>query len=172
MSAEVERLGAAFRLERVFAAPRPLVFAAFTDPRHLGRWWGPKELTVDRQTMDLRPGGRYHYHMSGPGGFGLWGRFVFRDITPPERVVFVNGFSDAEGGATRHPMAPVWPLGTLTTIRFEVEGDGTRMRLTSEPIDASAAEQAAFDAGHPGMAQGWGGSLDRLDAWLASGAAV
>lgn len=165
-----EHLGAAFTLERVFAAPRPLVFAAFTEPRHLMRWWGPKEAVVVEQTMDLRPGGRYLYRLQGEG-FALWGRFVWREITPPERLVFVNSFSDPEGGLTRHPMAPDWPLETLSTITFAAEGADTRLRILWEPLDASAAEQAAFDAGHDSMRQGWGGSLDRLEQYLREPAA-
>lgn len=161
-----ERLGAAFTLERVFAAPRPLVFAAFTEPRHLARWWGPKEAVVVEQTMDLRPGGLYHYRMQGDG-FALWGRFVWREITPPERIVFVNSFSDPEGGLTRHPMAPVWPLETLTTIGFDPVAEGTRVSVLWQPLNAKAEEQAAFDAGHDSMRQGWGGSLDRLETYLA-----
>lgn len=160
-----ERLGAAFTLDRVFAAPRPLVFAAFTEPRHLARWWGPKEAVVVEQTMDLRPGGRYHYRLQGEG-FALWGRFLWREIVPPERIVFINSFSDAEGGLTRHPMAPDWPLEILSTIRFEEVARGTRIRLLWQPLDASATEQAAFDAGHDSMRQGWGGSLDRLEGYL------
>ena len=59
--------------------------------------------------MDLRPGGTYHYGMRTPDGKEMWGRFVYREIIPPERIVFVNSFSDPEGGITRHPMAPTWP---------------------------------------------------------------
>lgn len=169
MTVASETLGTPFRLEREFAAPRPLVFAAFTDPRHLMRWWGPKEMSVDRQQMDLRPGGRYHYHLSGANGADVWGRFVFREIAAPERLVFVNSFSDPEGGLTRHPMAPVWPLEILTTLTFAETEGGTRVTLTWEPINATSAEQAAFDLGHDSMRGGWGGSFDRLGGLMTAG---
>ena len=49
----------------------------------------------------------------------MWGMFVYREIVRPERIVFVNSFSNENGDVTRHPMAPDWPLEMLTTFTFE-----------------------------------------------------
>ncbi len=54
----------------------------------------------------------------------MWGKFIFREIVPQERLVFVVAFSDAEGGLTRHPMSPDWPLTMLSTVTFAETGTG------------------------------------------------
>jgi uncharacterized protein YndB with AHSA1/START domain len=56
-------------------------------------------------TIDLRVGGIYHYGMIAPDGSPMWGKFVFREIVAPERMVFVNSFSDEAGGTVSHGLA-------------------------------------------------------------------
>ena len=160
-----------FVITRVFDAPRELVWKAFTEPQRMKEWWGPKGVTITRSEMDLRPGGSYHYAMRTPDGNTMWGKFVYREITPPSRMVFVNSFSDEAGGVTRHPMAPNWPLEMLSIFSFEEEEGGkTRFTVRWSPLNASEEERAAFAAGHASMQQGWGGTLDKLAAFLAKAA--
>ena len=111
-----------FVISRVFKAPRDLVFACFTDPEHMKQWWGPKGVTVIASKMDLRPGGFYHYGMRTPDGSAMWGKFTYREIEKPSRIVLVSTFSDEAGGVTRHPLAPTWPLQMLSTFLFEEIG--------------------------------------------------
>ena len=92
-----------FVISRVFDAPRDLVWRCFTEPEHMKQWWGPKGFTVLASKMDLRVGGTYHYGMKAPDGGTMWGKFVYREIVPQERLVFINSFSDEKGGITRHP---------------------------------------------------------------------
>ena len=94
---------APFVISRVFDAPREIVWKCFTDPEHMRRWWGPKDFKVLASKMDLRVGGTYLYGMSAPDGSAMWGKFVYREIVPPERLEFINSFSDENGGTTRHP---------------------------------------------------------------------
>ena len=117
--------------------------------------------------MDLRPGGRYHYAMRTPDGQTMWGKFVYREITPKSRIVFVNSFSDEAGGTTRHPMAPTWPLEMLSIFTFEEQDGKTKFTVHWSPLDASEEERATFAAGHASMNQGWSGTLDQLAAYLA-----
>jgi len=156
-----------FVISRVFDAPRDLVWKAFTEPQRLNEWWGPKGATVIKSEMDLRPGGSYHYAMRTSDGNTMWGKFVYREITPPSRMVFVNSFSDEAGGVTHHPMAPTWPLEMLSVFSFEEEGGKTRFTVRWTPLNASEEERATFAAGHASMQQGWGGTLDKLAAYLA-----
>jgi uncharacterized protein YndB with AHSA1/START domain len=100
----------------------------------------------------------------------MWGKFVYREITPPSRMVLVSSFSDETGGVTRHPMAPTWPLEMLSTFSFEEEGGKTRFTVRWSPLNASEEERATFVAGHASMQQGWGGTLDKLAAYLAKAA--
>jgi uncharacterized protein YndB with AHSA1/START domain len=156
-----------FVMTRTFDAPRDLVWKAFTDPEHMKQWWGPQGATVVKSDMDLRPGGRYHYALRMPDGTLMWAKFVYREITPTSRIVFVNSFSDEAGGVTNHPMAPTWPLEMLSTFLFEDEGEKTRFTVRWTPLNPSDVERATFAAGLASMHQGWGGTLDKLAAYLA-----
>jgi uncharacterized protein YndB with AHSA1/START domain len=71
---------------------------------------------------------------------------------------------------TRHPMSPTWPLQLLTTVTFAEAASGkTKLTLRWSPLDAADDERKTFDAAHDSMRGGWGGTFDRLDAYLASG---
>ena len=113
--------GQEFVISRVFDAPRDLVFAAFTDPERMKHWWGPKGFTVVKSEMDLRPGGVYHYCLRAPDGAAMWGKFVYREIVAPERVVLINSFSDEQGGTTHHPMNDL-ALGDAVGLYFRGHG--------------------------------------------------
>src|SRR5262245_9902286 len=137
--------GADFVISRVFDAPRKLVWAAFTEPERMKEWWGPKGFKVIASKMDLRPGGTYHYGMRAPNGSDMWGKMVFREITPPERIVLLSSFSDEAGGTTRRPMNPDWPLETLSIFTFEDEPGGkTKVTIRWSPHNATAVEQNTF----------------------------
>jgi uncharacterized glyoxalase superfamily protein PhnB/uncharacterized protein YndB with AHSA1/START domain len=157
-----------FVITRVFDAPRALVWQAFTDPKRMKEWWGPKGAKVVHSKMDLKLGGTYHYGMKTADGATIWGKFQFREIVPRERLVFINCFSDEDGGITRHPMAPSWPMLMHSTFTFEDEPGGkTKVTIRWQAYQASPEEQATFDAGHDSMRQGWSGSLDVLTDYLA-----
>lgn len=154
---------------RRFDAPRELVWKVYTEPEHLKHWWGPKGMSMASCKVDLRPGGLFHYGMKTPDGHEMWGKFVYREIVPPEKLVFVVSFSDPQGGTTRHPMSPTWPLEMLNTVTFTQETDGiTKVVLRAVPVNASAEERKVFKEGHKSMQQGFTGTLDQLTAYLAS----
>lgn len=157
-----------FILTRRFDAPREQVFAAFTQLQHLSRWMSPVGTEPVGGSLDLRPGGTYHYGMKMPNGAVMWGKWTFREIVAPERLVVVVQFSDEAGGVTRHPMAASWPLHTLSTTTLADDGGKTLMTLNWQALDASPEEQATFDGAHAGMAQGWGGTMDQLATYLAT----
>ena len=141
----------------------------FTEPEHMKQWWGPKGFTVIAAKMDLRVGGTYHYGLKAPDGSPMWGKFVFREIAAPERMVFVcNSFSDEAGGTTRHPLHMSWPLELMTTFTFEEQPGGkTKFTIRWQAYNATDEEQKTFDANHDSMRQGWSGTIDQLDAYLA-----
>lgn len=113
-------------ITRVFDAPRSLVFKVWTDPKHLAQWWGPKGFTLHVQALDLRPDGVFHYSQQSPDGQVMWGKFVYREIAAPERLVFVSSFSDEAGNTVRHPWSADWPLEILNIVTLsEHEGKTT-----------------------------------------------
>ena len=98
----------------------------------------------------------------------MWGRQVYREIVPPSRLVFINSFSDESGGLARHPMAPTWPIEMYSVFTFEeLPGAKTKFTLRWSAHNATAEEQKTFDEGYASMTQGWNGSLEGLEGYLA-----
>lgn len=157
-----------FVISRVFDAPRDLVWKCFTDPGLMKEWWGPKGFTVIVSKMDLRVGGTYLYGMKAPDGTPMWGKFVFREIAPPERLDFINSFSDEKGGTTRHPGHTSWPLEMHSTFTFEaLPGGKTKFTVRWAAHKATPEEQKVFDTSHNSMTQGWSGTMEQFEAYLA-----
>lgn len=155
-----------FVISREFGVSRDFMFKVWTDPEHMQRWWGPKDFKVIYSKMDLRPGGSYHYCMRTPDGHDMWGKFVYREIVKPERIIFVNSFSDEKGGLTRHPMSPSWPLEMLSTITFAEHAGKTTVTVRWAPLNPTEEERKTFEGGFDSMRNGWSGTMDQLAAYL------
>lgn len=156
-----------FIISRVFDAPRKLVFDYWTKPELMAKWAGPKETKIGKYTMDFRVGGSYHYCMVTAEGNEMWGKSVYREITPPEKLVYVNSFADEKGNVIHHPMSPTWPLEMLSVITFEELNGKTKVTINWTALNANDEERNTFATNHSSMNQGWGGSLDRLEESLA-----
>jgi uncharacterized protein YndB with AHSA1/START domain len=101
---------------RVLDAPRTLVFAAWSDPKHLAQWWGPNGFTTTTHEFDFRAGGVWRFVMHGPDGRDYQNRITFDEIVAPERIVYRHG-----GGGD------VEPVQFNTTVVFEDLGGRTRV---------------------------------------------
>jgi len=156
-----------FIISRTFAAPRELMWKAWSERRRLMEWFGPQGFKMPAGKMDFRPGGSFHYCMESPDGNEMWGKFVYREIIAPEKIVLVNSFSDEAGGITRHPMSATWPLEMLSTFTLTEENGRTTATVHWVPFNATEEERKTFDAAHDGMKQGWTGTFDQLVAYLA-----
>jgi uncharacterized protein YndB with AHSA1/START domain len=155
-------------LERTIAAPRDLVWKLFTETEHLMKWWGPKGFTMKVARNELRPGGVYHYGMASPQGHEMWGKFVYTEVEAPARLGFINSFSDADGGLTRHPLSDSWPLELENLYLFADPGpDTTRLTMIARPINATPEEMATFLGARAGVAGGMDGTLQQLNEYLA-----
>lgn len=157
---------APFVISRTFNAPRDLMFRIWTEAEHLQNWFGPKGAKIFAAKNDLRPGGVFHFGMRAADGTEIWGRWVYREISRPERYVFVSSFSDKSGGLTTHPMSPDWPLEILSTITFAEHGGKTTVTVEWTPINPTEAERNAFNAGRASMKAGWGGTFENLEAYV------
>ncbi|WP_339268875.1 SRPBCC domain-containing protein [Paenibacillus sp. FSL K6-1330] len=152
-------------LERVFNAPRELVFKVFTDGEHLKQWWGPRGWEVTVSKMDFRPGGSWHYCMKcldkNQGDFfGMesWGKSVYQEIEEPEKIVYIDYFSDAEGNIAEGMPA------TTVTMSFE-EQDGKTKLISRAVYESPEALKIVLDMGmEEGITQTW----DRLEEYLAA----
>jgi uncharacterized protein YndB with AHSA1/START domain len=154
-------------ITHVFDAPRELVWKAFAESARLARWWGPEDSTIEVRTLDLRPVGVFLYSTRSLDGRVLWGKFVYRDIPPPERMVFVTSFADEQGATVRAPFSPTWPLKVLNTLTLtETEGK-TTVILRGGPINATTEERETFWRAQQVLRRGFAGTFARLVAYLS-----
>jgi uncharacterized protein YndB with AHSA1/START domain len=157
-------------ITRVFDAPRDRVWKAWTEADRLEHWWGPKGCKLRVVKLDLRPGGMFHYAMEFQPGNPMYGRFIYREIAAPERLVFVTSFSDENGGITRPPFPQIrdtFPPEILNTVTFAEAGGKTTVTLRGGPIDPTEAEMQTYAGMFDSMRQGFGGTFEQLDAYLA-----
>lgn len=152
-------------LDRIFDAPRELVWRAWTDPDLLHRWYGPNIETTIHQ-FDLKPGGSWLNEMKW-GGKSDFSKMVFQEVTQPERLVWHHSSSDSDWNIITNPMMADWPRVLLTTVTFEDMGDKTKVRLSQLPIEATDAEIACFAAAMAGMDKGWGSGFAIIADLLA-----
>lgn len=157
MSAASARSSAARRpaddellVTREFAAPRGLVFEAWSAAEHQVEWLGPKDFTVESCQVDFRVGGQYRACIRSPEGKDYWMRGTYREIVPPERLVFTFAWEEpGERG-----------LETLVTIDFDALAAGrTRMTFRQAPFQSLSERD--------GHTTGWTECFDRLEAFVA-----
>ncbi len=96
----------------------------------------------------------------------MWGLFVFDDIAPQDRIVYIHSFSDDAGNIAASPFGGAWPARLHTTLSFAETKEGTTLSLRQYPIDASSEQEAAYTALLEDMTGGWGGTFDRLTDYL------
>lgn len=154
-------------ITRVFDAPRELVFQAWTDPKHLAHWWGPKGFTMEISKMDFQPGGIFHYCQRSPQGHTMWGKFVFQEIEAPERLAFVNSIADEAGNTIPNPWNAALPREILNVLTFSEQDGKTTLTMRGCPVNATEAEHKTFEGMHENVKQGFGGTFEQLDSYLA-----
>jgi uncharacterized protein YndB with AHSA1/START domain len=137
--------------ERVFDAPRDRVFAAYTDPELIPEWWGPRSVTTTVDEMDVRPGGAWRFVHRESGGQEYGFRGTFREVTPPERLVYTFEWEGMPG----HVL--------VETVAFEDLGERTKVTATS--LFHTPEERDGMLAS--GMESGITESHDRLAELLA-----
>lgn len=143
-------------ISRVFDAPRELVFRAWTDARHIARWWGPNGFSGEDCEVDFRVGGGIRLQLRGPDGNRYPCDAVIREIVPPERIVFAGSPDDGPGcGAGLPPRS-------LVTVTFVESGGKTTLTIQTQ-LASAADRQAAIDSG---FNPGWEQCLERLAGCL------
>jgi len=152
---------------RTFNSARELVWKAWTEADRLAQWWGPKNFLVRVLKLDLRPGGIFHYSMKTPDGCEMCGRFTYREIMPPERLVFTSSFADANAGIAANPWLPEWPRKVLNFVTLIAQGGETTLTFRAVPLDATEPQRHAFLNMRGSMQQGFAGTFDQLTEHLA-----
>ena len=158
-----------FEIARVFKAPRDRVWTAWSEADQLKQWWGPKGCTIETPHSEFRPGGFFHYAMKFEGAPTMWGRFNYRKIVAPERIVWLNSFSNEKCGIARAPFSELCPLEIENTVTFTEHAGITTVVLCAEPFGESAEERRFFDelCSSGSLEQGYGGTFEQLAEHVA-----
>lgn len=131
---------------RLVKAPRPRVFAAWTTPGLLMKWWGPGPVSCPEAHVDLRVGGAYRIANLEQDGSVTWISGLFETVTPPERLVYSWNVSILPG------------VATLVTVDFHEHPLGTELVIKHDRFKDAAVRDMHL--------LGWGGCLDKLEAML------
>ncbi len=156
---EIERMV----VTRVFDAPRELVWKAWTDPKYVMQWWGPKGFTAPVCKMDFRVGGKYLFCMRAPDGQELWTGGEYHEIVLHEKVVLSMYFSDSEGNkveAADYGIEHETIDDAHDIVLFEDLGNG-QTKLTF------IGNEAMENAKESGQVEGWNQILDKFAAVIA-----
>ena len=156
----------AFEITRILQAPRARVWQAWTEPDQLQEWWGPKGCKLKVASLDFREGGFFHYAMQYSLAPPMWGRFLYREISAPDRIVWLNSFSNDRGGITRAPFGMDFPFEMQNTVTFTEKSGATTVHLAAVPFGAPDTECQIFEDMFASLEQGYGGTMDQLAAHL------
>ena len=141
-------------LTRVLEAPRELVWRAWTDPKQVPQWWGPRGFATTTHKMEVTPGGVWRFVMHGPDGRDYQNKITYLEVARPERLVYKHGGEE-----------DLEPVQFQTTVTFEDVGGQTKVTLrmvfpSAEERDRVVKEYGAIEGGRQ--------TLDRLSEHLAS----
>jgi uncharacterized protein YndB with AHSA1/START domain len=143
-------------IERIYDAPRELVWKAWTDPEMFRKWWGPKDFTCPFSKIDLRVGGKYLNCMRGPDGKDYWSTGTYKQIVPMQKIVATDSFADESGKVvpSTHYGMQGFPLELEVTVIFEDLGGKTKMTLRHRGLPKGDIKNQAR--------AGWNESFDKL----------
>ena len=138
---------------RVFDAPRELVWKAWTEPEHIGKWWGPDGFTTTTHKMEVKAGGVWRFVMHGPDGRDYQNKITYLEVIEPERLAYKHG-GDKE----------VEPVNFQVTVTFTEQAGKTRveMRMVFPSVKARDYVIETY-----GAVEGLNQTLARLEEYLA-----
>lgn len=158
-------------IERIFNAPRELVWKAWTDPEIIKKWWGPEGFSAPSIKVNFKVGEKYTYAMHGPADSewdkDMYTSGIYKEIIPNEKIVVTDYFSDENG----NPLPPAdfgqdpdFPKEMTVTILFEEAGEGkTKLTIIYPKPETEEQYQAMLKSG---MKEGWQSSLNKLEKAL------
>ena len=157
MAARIDEDTRTLRIERMFDAPRELVFDAWTQPERLLQWYAPRGCTITLVKLDARPGGRFHWCIHNPSFGDCWCVGVYKEVVRPERIIYTLATADSSGNQIDPVQAghdPRWPRETLVTVTLTDVRGSTRLTLEQNVLESLAK--------HTGAHPSWLQMLDRL----------
>jgi len=149
-------------ITRIINAPVKLVFAAWSNPEHLKKWYAPQGCSIDIPLLDFREGGVMHTCVRTPMG-DCWCKGFYKEIVPNEKIVFTIAFADEAGNLVDNPSLgkdPEWPLETTVTVTFSEEDGKTKFTLHQTALESVAKRTGAYPS--------WLQMFDRLEELITT----
>lgn len=150
-------------ISRVFDAPRALVWEAWTNPKYVMQWWGPKDFTAPSCQIDFRVGGKFLYCMRTPDGHEGWSAGEYHEIVLHEKIVYSMYFSDSKGNKVDPASVGIEHEAiddAHDVVIFEDFGNG-QTKLTF------VGNETMENARNSGQVEGWNQMLDKIAAVVA-----
>ena len=152
-----------FIISRSFPVPRQRLYQACSNAEEMLAWFSPPGAKTIKAELDFKAGGTFFYGMQMPDGNMMYGKSLYVEIVPNEKIIYYTRFADEHGNIISHPMSPTWPKEMHTTFLFADEGE-TNSHLTviwnydgDDPL-----QKSTFMGAKSGMRLGWTGTLDGL----------
>ena len=145
---------------RRFRATPSRMFAAWTTPADLLRWWGPRGFSTAFCEVQLKVGGAYQLCIAGPDGTAYWTRGIFSEIEHDKRIVAVDYFSDTSGNLLSPScigLPPSWPSALRIAIEFAGTDHETVLDLYHFGLPREMVRSCM---------EGWNESLDKLEQMI------
>ncbi len=156
-----------FIISRSFPVSKERLYQACSSAEEMTKWYSPAGAKSLKAEMDFRPGGTFFYGNQMPDGMVVYGKTLYVEIVPNEKIVSYTRFADAEGEIVSHPMAPTWPRELHTTFLFAAEGETNSHLTVIWHYDGNdQVEKTTFLSALAGMRGGWTGTLDGLTNYL------
>ena len=150
-------------ITRVFDAPRALVWEAWTNPKYVMQWWGPKGFTAPVCKIDFRVGGKFLCCMRSPDGQEGWNGGEYHEIVPHEKIVYSLYFADAQGNKVdpaQYGIEHEAVEDARDVVIFEDFGNG-QTKLTM------IGNETMEDAKNSGQLEGWNETFEKVAAVIA-----
>jgi uncharacterized protein YndB with AHSA1/START domain len=135
--------------QRLLPAARPVVFAAFTEPNELAKWWGPQGFTIPSIEFEPRVGATYRIEMQPPEGDAFYLTGAFREVDPPVRLAYTFAWEEPDPNDVEN----------LVDLSFRERGESTEVTLRQRPFKTEARRAL--------HREGWADSFDKLEHLLA-----
>lgn len=158
------------KIVREFDAPRQLVFDAWTQVKHLNHWMFPMAgCKCEFVSANIVDGGSSLHTITMPDGNQMWLLTRYEEVVSPERLVFLQYFSNEQGDELEMPHIPNWPKHMLATLHFEaISANRTKLTFLWKPRDATKDEVEAFESTRSDHEKGWGAGMEQLHNYMES----
>ncbi|AMM52507.1 hypothetical protein TH61_16810 [Rufibacter sp. DG15C] len=155
-----------FVISQEINAPVEKVWHAWTQAENLKQWWSPAGFDLQVKEFNPTPNGTFLYGMSAEGMPTMWGKCTYQKVEAPNRLEYIDAFTDEEGNLQAAPFSEAWPVEMYNVVTLQEQNGKTLLTLTGKPINATPQEEQTYFEGHAAMHQSYSGIFNQLEEFL------